>query len=225
MKSLKILNILFLTFFIQSVYAQEAMKLEHFDQIYATGIIEITLQKGEEEKIVLVTNNFDRDDVKVRVSEEELRISVTKSLIKDALVKIVVTYKELRRIKVNAGAYISAKNPITIDKLDLRAMSGSQLELELDVNKLHVKVAEGAQIHLTGKTKSLNVTAASGAEFDGFELESDDTFASANTGGRAEVVANKSIEAVANTGGRVRYKGDPEKVQLKDYLGGEVDVY
>jgi hypothetical protein len=225
MNRVKTLVFLFLVLSFQIVSAQETMALEHFDQIYATGIIEITLQKGEEEKIVLKTDDFNRDDVKVRVSEEELRISVGKSLIKDARIEILVTYKELRRIKANAGAYITSKNPIKIDKLELRATSGAEIELKLEVNKLHARLAEGAQMHLSGSTKSLNISSASGAMFYGFDLESDDTFANANTGGRSEVVANKSIDASANTGGRVRFKGDPEKKQLKDYLGGDVGEY
>jgi len=225
MKQLKVITILILVLVVQNVFAQETMNLEHFDQIYATGIIEVILQKGDEEKIVLEMDNFHREDVKIRVSEEELRISVTKSLVKDGTIKILVTYKELRRIKVNAGAHVSSKNPITIDKLDLRATSGSEIELELDVNKLHARLAEGAQMHLTGTTKSLNISSASGAIFYGFNLESEDTFANANTGGRSEVVANKSIEASANTGGKVRFKGDPAQKQLKDYFGGSVDEY
>ncbi len=225
MRHLKVIAFLFLTLLTQNVFAQDTMILEHFDQIYATGIIELTLQKGNEEKIVLELENFDRNDVKVRVSEEELRISVTKSLIKDAKIKMSVTYKELRRIKANAGAHILSKNPIGIDKLDLRATSGSEIELDLMVNKLHARVAEGAQMHLSGSTKSLNVSTATGAIFYGFKLESDNTFANSNTGGRTEVIANKSIEGSANTGGKVIFKGNPEERQLKDYFGGEVSEY
>ncbi len=225
MKPLRAISLLILTFAVQNIFAQETMNLEHFDQIYATGIIQVTLQKGEEEKIELKLDNFHREDVKVRVNDEELRISVTKSLIKDARIEIIVTYKELRRIKANAGAHITSKNPITGDKLNLKATSGSEIEIELELNKLHARLAEGAQMHLSGTTKSLDISSASGAVFYGFNLESDNTFANANTGGRAEVVANKSIEASANTGGRVSYKGNPTEKKLKDYFGGEVGEY
>jgi hypothetical protein len=43
-----------------------------------------------------------------------------------------------------------------------------------------------------------------------------------NTGGEAAVVANKRIEAKANTGGRVEYKGKPEDTKISDFLTGTV---
>ncbi len=222
MKKIINLALFVLVPFIQNAYAQDTLKLEHFDEIYVTGIIEVTLQKGEEEKLVLETYNFHRNDVKVRVSEGELRISVVKSLVKNARIEILVTYKDLRRIKVNAGAHITSKNPIAIDKLELKANSGAEIELELKVNKLQARIAEGAQMHLSGTTESQDVSSASGAIFYGYKLDSDITYANANTGSRVEVNAKKSIEASANTGGVVEYKGDPDEKQIKDYLGGNV---
>ncbi len=225
MKKIKFIALLVALLSLQSGYThiRDTMTLAHFDQIIATGIIEVTLQQGNEEKLVLVTNDFDRDDVKVMVTEGVLKIFVVKSLIKDAKIEVFVTYKQLRRIKANTGASVSSENIIEIDKLDLKANSGARIELELQVNDLHARLAEGAQIQLSGTTESQDITASSGANFYGFELTSDYTYVNANTGGRAEVIANKSIEATANTGGRIEYKGDPETIKIKDYLGGEIE--
>ena len=225
MKSIKYFALLGLFMISQALIAQDVMELEHFDEISVTGIIQVKLIQSDEEKLELTTNNFHRHDVKVRVEQGVLRISVTKSLIKDANVDITVFYKQIRRIKANAGARVSAKEIITGDKLDLKANSGAKIELEVKVNDMHTRLAEGSQMYISGSTESLNVSAASGAVFHGYELSSDYTYSNANTGARIRVVANKSIEAGANTGGRVTYKGNPEDKDLNDYWGGEVDEY
>ena len=222
MKNIRILVLAIIIACTQIGAAQDVMQLERFDQISATGIIEMTLVKGNEEKIELETDDFDRCDVKVRVEDGILRINVTKSLVKDADIKITVYYKQLRRIKVNAGVELFATDPIEIDKLELKANSGAQIELELKVNDLKARLAEGAQMHLSGTTESQTVTCSSGAIFYGHNLKSDYTYVNANTGARAEVVALMKMEATANTGGRVCYKGDPSDREIKDFLGGDV---
>ena len=222
MKNTRILAILFMLFLTQLSVAQDVMTLERFDQISATGIIEMTLIKSDEEKIELETDDFDRCDVKVKVEDGILRINVTKSLVKDADIELKVYYKQLRRIKVNAGVEVFAREPIEIDKLELKANSGAQVELELKVNDLKARLAEGAQMHLSGTTESQTVTCSSGAIFYGHNLTSDYTYVNANTGARAEVVAMIKMEATANTGGRVCYKGEPNDREIRDFLGGEV---
>lgn len=225
MKILHFIATSVLFFLVQGLYSQDTMRLEHFDEIALTGIIEVTLLQGNEEKVVLTTDNFDRDDVMVRVEEGTLIIKVLKSLVKDAKIEIQVTYQQLRRIKANAGAMVTANNPIVIDKLDLKANSGAEMELQVEVNKLKARLAEGAQIHLSGTTESQTVTASTGAIYDAYDLQSDYTYVNANTGASAEVIATKSIEATANTGGQVEYKGEPENIKTKDFLGGGVENF
>lgn len=66
---------------------------------------------------------------------------------------------------------------------------------------------------------------ATGGTLSAYKLEADNTIVKANTGGNAKVMAVESIDARANTGGSIIYKGDPKKVQRKDGLSGSVRSY
>jgi hypothetical protein len=55
-----------------------------------------------------------------------------------------------------------------------------------------------------------------------FSLESQDVIVRANTGGKAEVYATKTLEANAGTGGVVVFKGNPRNRAINNSLGGEV---
>ena len=64
--------------------------------------------------------------------------------------------------------------------------------------------------------------AATGGTLSAYQLDSEKTIIKANTGGSAKVIALDSIDASANTGGSIAYKGNPKKVRTKDGLSGSV---
>ena len=96
------------------------------------------------------------------------------------------------------------------------------MEIEVDARFVEASAGEGGQLELAGRTESLDAKTATGGMLEAFDLESEYTEATSNTGGQMEVVAHKSIEASANTGGQICYKGNPEKEKIKEYLAGNI---
>ena len=92
-------------------------------------------------------------------------------------------------------------------------------------NSLEVSVSEGGDLELEGETKWQEVKVATGGTLSAYRLKAQNSIVKANTGGSAKVVATESINARANTGGSITYKGDPKKVQRKDGLSGSVQRY
>lgn len=224
MKSIQ--NLLIAFFFVSTMgmNAQEVLDLSRFDEIIASGNVDVVLQEGAACKVEVWENGNDQHNTKIHVNEGVLKINLLKSLVKSTNknVKVVVTYEKMRRIKAYAGAEVESKSTLTGDKLTLRLNSGAEMELDVEVDDLEVVVAEGSELELSGSTKSMDVRTSSGGVLEAFDLESDYTYVTSNTGGEAEVVAKKRIEATANTGGRVEYKGKPEETKVKDFLTGQV---
>lgn len=208
---------------IQTVNAQTEYKLDQFDEIIATGTVDVILQKGTTHGAVVKATGIDNGDINVDVSEGILKIRVLKSLLKKGdKVEVFVTYSQIRKIKAQAGADIVAKSILTGDQLMLRANSGSEIMAEIAVNKLEAVAAEGGEINLKGKAQTQDIRTSSGGQFNAFNLICDYTYATANTGGTAKVVAKQTLEASANTGGVIEYKGNPEKTKMKELLQGKV---
>ena len=136
-----------------------------------------------------------------------------------------ITYQQLRGLKTSAGAKANASIPVTGDRLELKASSGGQMELAVEVNALKASASEGAVIDIGGTTQTMEVSASTGGQFYGFELESERAYAKANTGGEIELHATQHLEANTNTGGSVEYKGEPEKKYTKSILGGDINKY
>lgn len=224
MKSFQNLIIAVLTVLTFSMNAQEVLDLNKFDEIIASGDVDVVLQQGENTEVKVFANGNDEQNIKIHVNEGILKINLLKSLVKSShrSVKVVVTFTKLNRIKAYAGAEVESESTIATNRLQLKLNSGAEMYLNVAVDNLEVVVSEGSQLEISGSTKSMDVRTSSGGVCEAFDLESDYTYVTSNTGGEAEVVANKRIEAKANTGGRVEYKGKPEDTKISDFLTGTV---
>lgn len=224
MKSFRNLILAALTVLTFSMNAQEVLDLNKFDEIIASGDVDVVLQQGENTEVKVFANGNDEQNIKIHVNEGILKINLLKSLVKSShrSVKVVVTFTKLNRIKAYAGAEVESESTIATNRLQLKLNSGAEMYLNVAVDNLEVVVSEGSQLEISGSTKSMDVRTSSGGVCEAFDLESDYTYVTSNTGGEAEVVANKRIEAKANTGGRVEYKGKPEDTKISDFLTGTV---
>ena len=50
-----------------TVNAQDVFKLEHFDELVASGKVEVILQKGEQAQAVVETNGLEESDININI--------------------------------------------------------------------------------------------------------------------------------------------------------------
>lgn len=224
-KSMKI-SMLFVVLFLSGtmkLWAQQVRTLAPFDELSVIGNIEVVLEEGEEEKAVIYTKNIDENDVSISVKGDVLKIRLYKTVFKNNEdVKIEITYRKLRIVKGSAGAHVYNNSTLEGDKIIARAHSGAKVDLSVNVDALDGAAYEGAELKVRGKTESQEVVAATGGQYKALNLDSNRTIVKANTGGEAEVVANDKIEASANTGGRIGYKGDPNNENTRSKIAGNI---
>ena len=221
MKNITLLSFIILIATITNTGFAFSENLEPFDEIILFGNVSALLVEGEQEAIEI---RNDEDQLEVEVIGHSLKVK-TKNLIrynKTPTVKIIITYKKVRTLKVRAGASAFSENPIKGDKLRLRFSSGASGEIIIDQNFLEVSVSEGGNLKLKGKTDWQEVKVSTGGTLSAYKLDCNKTVVKANTGGDVKLVAYESIDASANTGGSITYKGDPKKVREKDGFSGSV---
>ena len=195
-----------------------------FDAIHVSGNIEVLLQQGGGESVNVEAEGVDEDRVMTEVKGGILKVRIKDVIYnKHKSARVVVTYRDLREIKAQAGAKIYSRTAIKGDKLEIKAGSGSNVALELWMDTVEGRAAEGGEIELTGEVHTLTAVASTGGLFYGYGLEAQEVYARSNTGGEVEVSANKRIEAKANTGGNISYKGNPVHREVSTSLGGTID--
>lgn len=205
------------------LWAQRTLSLEPFDEVSVTGNVEVTLAESDEEAATLTVKNIPEEKVSIKVKRGVLKINVLESMFyKNEQIEVYVTYRTLRAIRGDAGARIENESVLEGDELLARAGSGSEMDLLVQLSSLEAGASEGGVLRISGETERQEITAATGGRYEAFELDSRRTYAKANTGGEAEVVALEYLEASANTGGTVYYKGNPEEANMKTALSGNV---
>lgn len=211
---------------IEQVAAQQTIMPEAFDQVSVTGNIEVILQRGAENKVELQVEGMPSDKISVKVQRGVLRIRTLESwLYRDETIRVQLTYQELRGLQATAGAQITAREAIETAQFKVGSSSGAQVELEIQADKLEGDASEGGMLRLSGKAQSQDVQVSTGGQYHAFGLEAENTYIRSNTGGQAEVVALQLLEATANTGGTITYKGEPKTRHIKTLLAGEVEAY
>lgn len=212
-----------LLIFIGQTNAQRTINPEPFDGIYVTGNIEVKLEQGEENKIELYVDGMPYEKISVKVQRGVLRLRVLESwLYRDEVIKAYITYKGLNTVRANAGATVESEDLISTDNFEVKATSGARIELSIEVRAVDGGASEGGILVLEGTAQEQDLQVSTGGEYDGLDLDCTRTYIRANTGGKASVVALEHLEAAANTGGSIRYKGNPETTRVKTVIAGEV---
>ncbi|MEN0005213.1 MAG: head GIN domain-containing protein [Bacteroidota bacterium] len=200
-----------------------AVRLDHFDEIRVRGDVEVILEEGATESARLEAMNISEDKVKIEVKKGTLKVSLLNSVFsKDGKVKVYVTYQTLRSARASAGGRITGRGTISGDKLEARAGSGAVVELAVAMNALDIRAKEGGEVALSGTSKRQNVSVSTGGHYKGLELETATTYIKANTGGLADVHVINMLEVSANTGGIVNYKGNPNETSFKEFMSGGI---
>lgn len=194
----------------------------------ATGV-ELVLMEGVSEEVAVsaATAEF-RDRIVTKVENGILKIHYetktgainrrkeTKHL------KAWVSYKMLDKLVVSTGAEVKVNGVLKAATLRLDATTGGLVNAAVDIEDLTVSQSTGSKITLTGKASKLKVNGDTGSKFTADEMTTNQCSVKVDTGARAVVRAEQSLEVKANTGGIVQYKGNASNREFKTFTGGRV---
>lgn len=199
-----------------------------FTKISVSSGIELYLTQGNETALATsVSDNKYEERFKTEVVDGVLKIyydnkgkSWTNE--KNRKLKAWVSYKTLEAIKASSGANVILINPLNATALAISCSSGAMLSGQLAASVLSADVESGAQISVSGTAGKLTVSAGSGAIFKGFNLITEYCTAFANSGAVIKIEVQKEINASANSGGVVHYKGNALLIKGNINSGGTV---
>lgn len=205
------------------INAQETRTMGPFNELSISGNLDVVLVESSEESVIIHSDN--EGDINFSLSGDKLKIKKYDSFFKDDNdpVKITVNYKQLCTVEGHAGSEIQGDAVVNCDRMTIKATSGAEVTLKVEADKIRAKASEGGMLRLEGNTEALKVSAATGGHYYGLDLESKRTYAKANTGGHASVVALDYLEVSAHMGGDIDYKGNPAEVSEKTSFAGNIN--
>ena len=235
---MKQLLLSFLTFLSLAALAQDNKKDPNatertlsgsFTTISITDGIDVYLTQGQSETVAVTTAADEKymERFKTTVENGTLKIYYDNKGINWAFnekrkLKAWVSYKTLEKLLVSGGATVKTNNAMDADKLEMKFTGGSHFDGEVHAKELNVDQNSGSGITISGRADKIKVEGSSGSIFKGYELAVDYCDAKASSGAGVHITINKELNARANSGGGIRYKGAALIKDLSVSSGGVV---
>lgn len=222
----KIFSTLFMVMILGNLMAQdileETRKLEPFNRIIAAHGINVKLVYNDLEEAHIKVKGAGLEEVITQVEDMTLKVRMKAKLLQDITVMVDVSYKQIKYLEANTGAYIETERPLWGEYVKLYTITGGVIKAETETDKVNAVSSGASKIEIFGKTSKLEASANLGAEIKAFELKTPNASAKSNSGSTVEVFASDSIYAKASVGGIVKIKGNPQEKEFKSTLGGDI---
>ncbi|WP_033956360.1 head GIN domain-containing protein [Psychroserpens jangbogonensis] len=193
-----------------------------FNAIEVSRGLDVYLTQGDTESIRVQADENLQEIIVVEVENGVLSIYADENIGSAASKKIMVNFKNIDRISASSGSDLISTNVISGDELKISTSSGSDVELEVEVESLICESSSGSDIKLSGSTNTFRADASSGSDIKAAKLKAIKTIAEANSGADITVNTSKELTAHANSGGDIKYYGNPEKVEKNDGPSGSI---
>ncbi len=213
---------------INDANAQKRTLSGSFAAITVSDGIDLYLSQGNEESVaVSASDEKYMPRFKTEVENGTLKIyydskGISWTIGDKRKLKAYVSFKTLVKLHASGGADVTVKGSMDVASLEMKFTSGSAFGGKVTAKELTIEQSSGSDINMSGSAAKLKVDVSSGASFKSYDLAVDYCDAKASSGGDVKITINKELNAKANSGGGIRYKGAALIRDLNVNSGGSV---
>ena len=107
-------------------------------------------------------------------------------------------------------------------EISISSTSGADIRITVNATSVETNSTSGSDIRIAGTTINHASSATSGASIDAYELESKNVIVNATSGAGINIYASEKLDAKANSGGDIDFKGNPKSVNKNSSSGGDI---
>jgi hypothetical protein len=195
---------------------------ENFNEIRISRGLDVYLTQSDQVSLYVEADENLHDIITTEVENGILRISTNENISFSKSKKVMLSFKDISKIKATSGSDVYSTNTIVADNLELSTTSGSDMELDINTQVVDCSSTSGSDLKVSGTTNKLYASATSGSDIKAGNLKAIISEARATSG--ADITLNTSDElyAKATSGGDIKYYGNPEKITKKDGVSGNI---
>jgi hypothetical protein len=169
------------------------------------------------------TNIKNSDEIEIIIlapSIEQLTLSGSGSI--EASFDALIAKDNLKLYISGSGQIIS--HNLTCQTLNLKITgSGNLSTSDLLADDLSVKLTGAGSIETKGFSKHSHITLSGSGEYNGYDCETEHSFAEVSGSGNIKLTAKSTLEAIISGAGSVHYKGFPELIQTVSGSGSVIN--
>ena len=193
----------------------------------ATGVQLYLTQGNETALVVSVSDEKYEERLKTEVVDGVLKIYLDYKGIswlkdKNRKIKAYLSIKTLEGLTATSGADVILVNSLAVTDFKMTVTSGAAVNGEIKAGSLKVDQNSGSNINISGSVANFKIDVSSGAHFKGYDFVAENCTATVTSGAHADITITTTLEASANSGGKIQYKGNASVKNLSVNSGGSV---
>ncbi|MFY0629234.1 MAG: DUF2807 domain-containing protein [Flavobacteriaceae bacterium] len=193
-----------------------------FTRVKVSNGLDLYIKQGNKNSLTVEADENLHEIIITEVRNGVLKIYTDQNIRRAKARKVYLTVTTLEELKATSGSDVFSENTLKVEDIEVSTSSGADMRIDVDADSVTSSSSSGADLKISGTSNSHSAKASSGSSINAYGLKSKDVTARVSSGADIGVYATKSINARASSGGDIRYKGDPEKVERKTSSGGGV---
>ncbi len=140
-----------------------------------------------------------------------------------AVMKVMVSVKNINELQVNGGGKIVSENSIATDYISLAVSGSGGIDLDIKGNNVKTEVSGSGSVTLKGYATANDIYISGSGSMNSFACELENAKVKVSGSGTCEVSVSNKLEATVLGSGLVKHKGNTKEVSKKVYGSGSVE--
>lgn len=193
------------------------------------GPFEVIISPDGNEKLTVEGTSNQTENIKTEVVGEKLTIRYSSGDEEDEFFggsgnKVMLSVRQLKQIIATGRAKIVLQSPLRVSQTELQINAAVRFSGRIEAGELSVVCTGGALAELQGKADMLTLRCSNASKIEAADFLAVRCRLHADSGSRVEVGVKDEIDAFAESGSNIRYKGnpDPKRTKIRTASGGSV---
>ncbi|MDR2887121.1 MAG: DUF2807 domain-containing protein, partial [Bacteroidales bacterium] len=149
----------------------EERNLPVFNGIRVASGIDVELTQGENQSVVVQTDENLMEHILTRVEGGLLRIYTEVNIRNAKSRRIKITMKDIRLLEASSAGDIEGMSPIKGDALRINISSAGDVEVEVDVNEIDIEISSSGDADISGSAGVMKAVISSAGDLNASELK------------------------------------------------------
>lgn len=201
----------------------------NYEGINCAGSFDYILVAGKEGNITIEGESNLLEYIITEVKDNHLVVKLEDNInlqsSSNKNIKITIPFDDINSVSLAGSGDLWSESIINGTNFNVSLAGSGKMNLLIETQSIKGSVAGSGDLTLKGKTLKMEANLAGSGNFNGFELQSNDTDISVAGSGDAKVVSKENLKARVAGSGDIFYKGNPKKEDSKISGSGKIEIH
>ena len=184
-------------------------EVSEFNKLHLKGSGIVFLSQGEEQSLIIKTDDNILPLIETHVSGKKLTISHGNHNLRPTVFEVFITVNNLGGVTISGSGEVRGMNRLETDAFYAEISGSGDMDLEVEAGRLESKISGSGAIRLAGKAEHYTLSISGSGEINSFDLQVKNVSVKISGSGDCRVHAAESLVAKISGSGDVYYKGRP----------------